>query len=263
MMWACPKKIIESVPCLIKSFIKSLLKSRDFILKICCFGRREEFVDEFRNKIIPCENRSRGFFSKPNPGGTLEGKWEKHKLYRCTRDVRELHRRSDLVEITNVGMRVFFVMSKKLFVLNEGKQSVLKLKVVRGDLGHNDGILVTLGELRIAKVAIGGIRCGVCRQSGEERGTVLGSIDQENYVEGWSMRIPRLLEANGFCFWKARFDTYIKSKDIDLWQVIQHGNFVFEMEDLETKMMKDKPYELLEEDDKNQLGKNNKSKMTL
>ncbi|GJW65475.1 hypothetical protein Tco_0117359 [Tanacetum coccineum] len=26
----------------------------------------------------------------------------------------------------------------------------------------------------IAKVAIGGIRCGVCRQSGEERGTVLG-----------------------------------------------------------------------------------------
>ncbi|GJZ23926.1 hypothetical protein Tco_0561385 [Tanacetum coccineum] len=27
----------------------------------------------------------------------------------------------------------------------------------------------------IAKVAIGGIRCGVCRHSGEERGTVLGA----------------------------------------------------------------------------------------
>ncbi|GJV66972.1 hypothetical protein Tco_1482481 [Tanacetum coccineum] len=60
-------------------------------------------------------------------------------------DVRELHRRSDLVEITDVSMRVFFVMSKKPFVLNVGKQSVLKLKVVRGDLGNNDGILVTLG----------------------------------------------------------------------------------------------------------------------
>ncbi|GKD62303.1 hypothetical protein Tco_1299812 [Tanacetum coccineum] len=86
-----------------------------------------------------------GFFFKPNPGGPLERKWEKHKLYRRTQDVRELHRRSDLVEITDVSMRVFFVMSEKLFVLNEGKQTVLKLKVVRGDFGHNDGILVTHG----------------------------------------------------------------------------------------------------------------------
>ncbi|GKE02045.1 hypothetical protein Tco_1390028 [Tanacetum coccineum] len=145
MMWACPKKIIESVPCLIKRFIKSLLKSCDFISKICCFGRREEFVDKFLNKIIPCENRSRGFFFKSNSGCTLEGKWEKHKLYRRTRDVRELHRRSDLVEISDVSMRVFFVMSEKLFVLYKGKQTVLKLKVVRGDLGNNDCILVTHG----------------------------------------------------------------------------------------------------------------------
>ncbi|GJR75589.1 putative reverse transcriptase domain-containing protein [Tanacetum coccineum] len=93
--------------------------------------------------------------------------WEKHKLYQRTWDVRELHRESDLVEISNVSMRVFFVMSEELFVLNEGKQSVLKLKVVRDDLGHNDGIL-------IAKVAIGGIRCGVCRQSGEEKGNNVG-----------------------------------------------------------------------------------------
>ncbi|GKC34829.1 hypothetical protein Tco_1047213 [Tanacetum coccineum] len=57
----------------------------------------------------------------------------------------ELHRRSDLVEIMDVSMRVFFVMSEELFVLNEGKQIVLKLKVVRGDFGNNDGILVTHG----------------------------------------------------------------------------------------------------------------------
>ncbi|GKD13885.1 hypothetical protein Tco_1198292 [Tanacetum coccineum] len=31
-----------------------------------------------------------------------------------------------------------------------------------------------MGRLEIAKMAIGGIRCGVCRQSEEERGTVLG-----------------------------------------------------------------------------------------
>ncbi|GJV59499.1 hypothetical protein Tco_1465599 [Tanacetum coccineum] len=47
-----------------------------------------------------------GFFFKPNPGCTLERKWEKHKLYRRTQDVRELHRRSDLVEISDVSMRV-------------------------------------------------------------------------------------------------------------------------------------------------------------
>ncbi|GJV27318.1 hypothetical protein Tco_1383766 [Tanacetum coccineum] len=61
MMWTCPKKIIKSIPCFVKRLIKSLLKSRDFISKICGFGRREKFVDEFGNKIIPCLNRSRGF----------------------------------------------------------------------------------------------------------------------------------------------------------------------------------------------------------
>ncbi|GJS45285.1 uncharacterized protein Tco_0595406 [Tanacetum coccineum] len=39
---------------------------------------------------------------------------------------------------------------------------------------------------------------------------------QESYVEGCSMQRPPLLEPNGFCFWKARFETYVKSKDIDL-----------------------------------------------
>nr|GEX28925.1 zf-CCHC domain-containing protein/DUF4219 domain-containing protein/UBN2 domain-containing protein [Tanacetum cinerariifolium] len=41
---------------------------------------------------------------------------------------------------------------------------------------------------------------------------------EENYVEGCSMQRPPLLEPNGFSFWKARFETYVKSKDTDLWQ---------------------------------------------
>ncbi|GJX98328.1 retrovirus-related pol polyprotein from transposon TNT 1-94 [Tanacetum coccineum] len=32
---------------------------------------------------------------------------------------------------------------------------------------------------------------------------------EENYVKGCSMQIPHLLEPNGFCFWKAWFETYI------------------------------------------------------
>ncbi|GKE91757.1 hypothetical protein Tco_1572852 [Tanacetum coccineum] len=86
---------------------------------------------------------------------------------------------------------------------------------------------------------------------------------QENYVEGCYMQRTPLLETKGFCFWKTHFETYIKSKDIDLWQVIQNGNFVFEIEDSDTKMVKDTPYELIEDDEKKQLGKNNEAKMTL
>ncbi|GJX09549.1 hypothetical protein Tco_0199408 [Tanacetum coccineum] len=85
---------------------------------------------------------------------------------------------------------------------------------------------------------------------------------QENYVERCSMQRPPFLEAGGFCFWKTCFETYIKSKDIDLWQVIQNRDFVFEIEDSETKMMKVMPYELLKDNEKIQLGKNNEAKMT-
>ncbi|GJS73916.1 retrovirus-related pol polyprotein from transposon TNT 1-94 [Tanacetum coccineum] len=41
---------------------------------------------------------------------------------------------------------------------------------------------------------------------------------QENYIEGYSMQRPPLLKPYGFFFWKARFETYVKSKAIDLWQ---------------------------------------------
>ncbi|GKB06634.1 hypothetical protein Tco_0834867 [Tanacetum coccineum] len=86
---------------------------------------------------------------------------------------------------------------------------------------------------------------------------------QENYVKGCFMQRPPLLEPNGFCFWKTRFETYVKSKDIDLWQVIQNGDFYFEVEDEEPNLMKETPYELLNDEQKKQLGKNNKANITL
>ncbi|GJX28269.1 DUF4219 domain-containing protein [Tanacetum coccineum] len=86
---------------------------------------------------------------------------------------------------------------------------------------------------------------------------------QENYVEGFSIKRPPLLEPNGFCFWKARFETCVKSNDIDLWQVIQNNDFYYEVEDPETKLMKETSYEILENDHKKKLGKNNEAKMTL
>ncbi|GKB62828.1 hypothetical protein Tco_0919014 [Tanacetum coccineum] len=54
--------------------------------------------------------------------------------------------------------------------------------------------------------------------------------------------------------YKAHFETYVKSKDIDLWQVIQNGDFYFEIDDEETKLMKETPYKLLKDNEKKQLG---------
>ncbi|GJW29458.1 zf-CCHC domain-containing protein, partial [Tanacetum coccineum] len=62
---------------------------------------------------------------------------------------------------------------------------------------------------------------------------------------------------------KARFMTYMKSKDINLWQVIQNNDFYFEVEDEETKLMKETPYELLKDIEKKQLSKNEEAKMTI
>ncbi|GKD14031.1 hypothetical protein Tco_1198438 [Tanacetum coccineum] len=86
---------------------------------------------------------------------------------------------------------------------------------------------------------------------------------QKNYVEGCFMQRPPFLEPNGFCFWKTRFKTYVKSKDIDLWQVIQNRDIYYEVEDSETKLIKENPYELLEDDQKKNIGKNNEARMTL
>ncbi|GJT26000.1 UBN2 domain-containing protein [Tanacetum coccineum] len=47
-------------------------------------------------------------------------------------------------------------------------------------------------------------------------------MDSENYKEGQSMQRPPLFEANCFIYWKNRFETYVKSKDIDLWHTIVH-----------------------------------------
>ncbi|GKC47514.1 hypothetical protein Tco_1065236 [Tanacetum coccineum] len=84
---------------------------------------------------------------------------------------------------------------------------------------------------------------------------------QENYIEGCYRQRPPLIEPNGFCFWKARFETYVKSKDIDLWQVIPNDDFYFKIEDEETKLMKVTPYELLKDNRKKPLGKNKEAKV--
>ncbi|GJW19092.1 retrovirus-related pol polyprotein from transposon TNT 1-94 [Tanacetum coccineum] len=49
-------------------------------------------------------------------------------------------------------------------------------------------------------------------------------MDSDKHLEGQSMQRPPLLESDSFIYWKNRFETYVKSKDLDLWHVITNGN---------------------------------------
>ncbi|GJS77723.1 hypothetical protein Tco_0727604 [Tanacetum coccineum] len=44
-------------------------------------------------------------------------------------------------------------------------------------------------------------------------------MESGKYLEGQSMQRPPLFESDGFIYWKNRFKTYVKSKDLDLCQV--------------------------------------------
>ncbi|GJX30889.1 hypothetical protein Tco_0240744 [Tanacetum coccineum] len=55
-------------------------------------------------------------------------------------------------------------------------------------------------------------------------------MESEKYLEGQSMQRPPLFESDGFIYWKNRFETYVKSKDLDLWHVITNDLLVQQYE---------------------------------
>ncbi|GJV70620.1 retrovirus-related pol polyprotein from transposon TNT 1-94 [Tanacetum coccineum] len=87
-------------------------------------------------------------------------------------------------------------------------------------------------------------------------------MDSENYKEGQSMQRPPLFEANCFIYWKNRFETYVKSKDIDLWHIIVYGNY---KPTIKNKDGKDEiiPYEKFKESHKKMISKNDEAKIAL
>ncbi|GJU05551.1 hypothetical protein Tco_1121981 [Tanacetum coccineum] len=50
-------------------------------------------------------------------------------------------------------------------------------------------------------------------------------MDSDKYLEGQSMQRSPLFESDSFIYWKNRFETYVKSKDLDLWQCYYNGDF--------------------------------------
>ncbi|GKB68692.1 hypothetical protein Tco_0930104 [Tanacetum coccineum] len=88
-------------------------------------------------------------------------------------------------------------------------------------------------------------------------------MDSDKYLEGQSMQRPPLFESDSFIYWKNRFETYVKSKDLDLWHVITNGDFQPIIQNPETKLDEVVPFEKQTDDLKRRLAKNNESKMVI
>lgn len=78
----------------------------------------------------------------------------------------------------------------------------------------------------------------------------------KNYKEGQYMQRRPLFEANGFIYWKNNFETYVRSKDIDLWNLTVDGYYVPVFECISTD--KNEIVSLsLKDEQKKMLSKNN------
>ncbi|GJX63613.1 DUF4219 domain-containing protein [Tanacetum coccineum] len=88
-------------------------------------------------------------------------------------------------------------------------------------------------------------------------------MDSDKYLEGQSMQRPPLFESDSFIYWKNRFETYVKSKDLDLWHVITNGDFQPIIQNPKTKLDEVIPFEKQTDDLKKRLAKNNEAKMVI
>ncbi|GJZ77208.1 hypothetical protein Tco_0641880 [Tanacetum coccineum] len=88
-------------------------------------------------------------------------------------------------------------------------------------------------------------------------------MDSDKYLEGKSMQRPLLFESDHFIYWKIRFETYVKAKDLDLWHIILNGDFSPLAKIEVTQILEVVPFEEQSNDLKKKLAKNNKAKMVL
>nr|GEX83749.1 hypothetical protein [Tanacetum cinerariifolium] len=88
-------------------------------------------------------------------------------------------------------------------------------------------------------------------------------MDFDKYLEGQSMQRPPFFESDSFIYWKNRFETYVKSKDLDLWHVITNSDFQPIQQNSKTKLDEVIPFEKQSDDLKKRLTKNNEAKMVI
>ncbi|GKC60676.1 hypothetical protein Tco_1088274 [Tanacetum coccineum] len=88
-------------------------------------------------------------------------------------------------------------------------------------------------------------------------------MDSDKYLEGQSMQRLPLFESDSFIYWKNRFETYVKSKDLDLWHVITNDDFQPIIQNPETKLDEVISFDKQTDDLKRRLAKNNEAKMVI
>ncbi|GJS96406.1 hypothetical protein Tco_0803374 [Tanacetum coccineum] len=76
------------------------------------------------------------------------------------------------------------------------------------------------------------------------------------------MQRPPLFESDSFIYWKNRFETYVKSKDLDLWRVIINGDFQPIEQNPKTKLDEVISFEK-QSDDLKKNAKNNEAKIVI
>ncbi|GJV71540.1 hypothetical protein Tco_1491535, partial [Tanacetum coccineum] len=77
------------------------------------------------------------------------------------------------------------------------------------------------------------------------------------------MQRPPLFESDCLIYWKNRFKTYVKAKDLDLWHIILNGDFPPFARNKDTQVLEVVPFEEQSDDLKKKLAKNNEAKMVL
>ncbi|GJS89741.1 hypothetical protein Tco_0772377 [Tanacetum coccineum] len=87
-------------------------------------------------------------------------------------------------------------------------------------------------------------------------------MESEKYLERQSMQRPPVFESDGFIYWKNRFETYVKLKNLDLWHAITYGDFPPIQNNFKTKKDEIVPFDKQNDDLKKKLAKNNEAKMS-
>ncbi|GJY70823.1 hypothetical protein Tco_0474526 [Tanacetum coccineum] len=85
----------------------------------------------------------------------------------------------------------------------------------------------------------------------------------DKYLEVQSMQRPPLFESDSIIYWKNRFETYVKSKDLDIWHVITNGDFQPIIQNPKTKLDEVISFDKQTDDLKRRLVKNNEAKMVI
>nr|GEX80810.1 UBN2 domain-containing protein [Tanacetum cinerariifolium] len=62
-------------------------------------------------------------------------------------------------------------------------------------------------------------------------------MDSDKDLERQSMQRPPLFRSDYVIYWKNRFETYVKAKDLDLWHIILNGDFPPVAKNKETQVL--------------------------